>query len=177
MIFKPTGLEGAFVIELERIEDERGHFARTWCAEEFRARGLNPRVVQCSVSFNRRRATLRGLHYQAEPYAEAKLVRVTRGRIYDVVVDLRPDSPSFKRWFALELGADDQKMLYSPEGFAHGFQTLADDTEVLYQISESYRPEAARGVRWNDPALSIEWPLAELVVISKRDSAYPDFSG
>ncbi|HXG47284.1 MAG TPA: dTDP-4-dehydrorhamnose 3,5-epimerase [Methylomirabilota bacterium] len=176
MIFTPTPLAGAFVLDLERREDERGFFARTFCAEEFRAHGLNPRVAQCSVSFNRRRGTLRGLHWQAPPHAEAKLVRCVQGAIYDVIVDLRPGSPTFRRHFALELAAATGRALYVPEGFAHGFQTLAEDTAVFYQMSEFYHPESGRGARWNDPAFGIDWPLANPIV-NERDRAYPDFAG
>src|SRR3954470_11791797 len=143
-----TPLAGSHIIELERLIDERGFFARTWCADEFRNMGLNPQLSQCSISWNACRGTLRGMHYQAEPYAECKLVRCSAGAIYDVIVDLRPSSPTYRNWFAVELSAENRKMVYVPEGFAHGFQTLADDTEIVYQISESYRPEYARGVRW-----------------------------
>jgi dTDP-4-dehydrorhamnose 3,5-epimerase len=174
VIFTPTPLAGAFVIEPEPIEDERGFFARCFCADEFEARGMNPRVVQCSISFTARRGALRGLHYQRAPHAEAKLVRCTAGALYDVIVDLRPESPTFTRHFAAELSASNRKMMYVPEGCAHGFQTLADGTDALYQMSERYAPEAARGVRWNDDAFAIEWPLA-VTVISERDRTYPNF--
>jgi len=174
MIFTAAPTPGAFVIEAERIEDDRGFFARSFCAREFEAHGLDPRVVQCSISFNRAKGTLRGLHFQRPPHAEAKLVRCAAGALYDVIVDLRPDSPTFRRHFAVELGAHDRKMLYVPEGFAHGFQTLQDDTEVFYQMSEPFRPDASAGVRWNDPAFAIAWPLA-VQVISERDRTYPDF--
>jgi dTDP-4-dehydrorhamnose 3,5-epimerase len=177
VIFRETPIPGAFVVEPERIEDERGFFARTWCEREFREHGLDPRLAQCSVSFNRRAGTLRGMHYQAAPHGEAKLVRCTMGAIYDVVVDLRPDSPAFRRWTAVELSARNRRMLYIPEGLAHGFQTLEPDTEVFYQISEFYHPGSARGVRWNDPAFGIEWPEAAERVMSERDAAYPDFPG
>ncbi|HEX6040824.1 dTDP-4-dehydrorhamnose 3,5-epimerase [Longimicrobium sp.] len=175
MIFVPTLLDGAWVVEPEPVEDERGFFARTWCADEFRARGLDPALAQCSVSFNRRRGTLRGMHFQAAPHAEAKLVRCTRGALWDVVVDLRPGSPTFTRWFGVELTADNHRALYVPQGFAHGFQTLADDTEVFYQISVPYAPGAGRGVRWDDPAFGIRWPHADARILSDRDRAYPDF--
>jgi len=155
-------------------EDERGFFARTFCQEEFRARGLNPRVVQCSVSFNKKEGTLRGMHFQVAPYAEAKWVRCARGAIYNVIIDLRVDSPTFKQWVALELTADNRRMLYVAEGFVHGFQTLEDNTEVFYQTSEFYHPECARGVRWNDPTFGIQWPL-ETRTISPGDQGYPDF--
>ena len=175
MRFSATPLAGAFVVEPEPVEDERGLFARTWCRREWQARGLNAELAQCSVSFTTRAGTVRGLHYQAAPHAEAKLVRCTRGRIYDVIVDLRPDSPTFKRWTAVELGADDRRMLYVPEGCAHGFQTLADATEVFYQISAAYDPASQRGVRWDDPAFAIVWPDAPARIVSARDRAFPDF--
>ena len=174
MIFTPTPVAGAFVIDVERIADERGFFARTFCAREFAAHGLNPRVVQCSVSFNRTKGTLRGLHFQRPPHAEAKLVRCTRGALFDVIVDLRPDSPTFRQHFGIELSARNGKMPYVPEGCAHGFQTLEDDTEVLYQMSEFFAPEAGGGVRWNDAAFGIQWPLA-VAVISERDRTFADF--
>jgi dTDP-4-dehydrorhamnose 3,5-epimerase len=174
VIFVETRLTGSFIIEPERNEDQRGFFARTWCQREFMKHGLNPRLAQCSVSFNRKRGTLRGMHYQIAPHEEAKLVRCTRGAIYDVIIDLRPDSPTFTRWVAAELTAANYRMLYIPEGFAHGFQTLDDDSEVFYQMSEFYAPECARGVRWNDPAFGIQWPSDERT-ISLRDDTYPDF--
>jgi dTDP-4-dehydrorhamnose 3,5-epimerase len=174
MIFIETALEGAFIIEPEKLEDERGFFARIWCQQEFAARGLNPQLVQCNISFNRRKGTLRGMHYQAKPCEEARLIRCTRGAIYDVIIDLRLDSPTFKHWAAVELTTDNRRMLYVPEGYAHGFQTLEDCTEVFYQMSEFYAPAYARGVRCNDPAFGIQWPLAERI-ISERDQSYPDF--
>jgi dTDP-4-dehydrorhamnose 3,5-epimerase len=172
MIFRETSLPGVWVIEPERLGDERGFFARTWCRREFEARGLNPDAVQCNVSWNARRGSVRGLHYQAPPHAEAKLVRCTRGAIWDVAVDLRPESATFKRWTAVELTADNRLALYVPEGCAHGFQTLADDTEVFYQMSALHQPSAERGVRWDDPALAIPWPIAS-VTLSERDRALP----
>jgi dTDP-4-dehydrorhamnose 3,5-epimerase len=172
MIFTETKLRGAFVVEPELIEDARGFFARTWTPEEFEARGLNPRIAQCSISYNEKRGTLRGMHYQLAPYAEAKVVRCTRGAIYDVAVDLREGSPTYLRWAAVELSERNRAMLYIPEGFAHGYQTLEDDTEVFYQVSASYRQEAARGLRWDDPALGIEWPLP-VASISERDREAP----
>ena len=174
MIYCATGIEGAWMIEAERLRDERGFFARTWDAEEFAERGLDPRLAQCSISYNRARGTLRGLHYQAAPFEEAKLVRCTAGAIFDVVVDLRPESGSFRGWFGEELSAENRRALYVPEGCAHGFLTLADDSEVHYQISQFYAPEAARGVRWDDPAFGITWP-GEVLVINDRDRTYPDF--
>ena len=172
MIFGHTSLDGLFAIEAEKRIDDRGYFARTWCLDEFYAHGLELGFTQCSTSFNRRRGTLRGLHYQAAPHAEAKLVRCTTGRLFDVAVDLRPDSPTRGRWHAEELSADNCCMLYIPAGFAHGFQTLEDETELFYQISEPYHAEAARGVRWDDPDLAIAWPLAD-PILSPRDRALP----
>jgi dTDP-4-dehydrorhamnose 3,5-epimerase len=174
LTFHESKIQGVYEIHLERKPDERGFFARTWCQEEFQEHGLNPKLVQCSVSFNARRGTLRGLHHQAAPHPEAKLVRCTRGAIYDVVVDLRPDSPTFKDWIAVVLTATERNMVYVPEGCGHGFLTLEDETEVFYQMSEFYYPELARGVRWEDPSFQIVWP-AEVVVISERDRTYPNF--
>jgi len=170
--FQESPLAGAYTIELDRLEDERGFFARSYSAEEFAARGLPAAMPQSSVSFNARRGTLRGLHYQAEPHAEDKLVRCTAGAIYDVIVDLRPDSPSARRWFGVELSAANHRSLFVPKGLAHGFMTLRDDTEVLYMISVPYAPGFERGLRWNDPAIGISWPTAPSVV-SARDAAYP----
>ena len=174
VLFTRTDLEGAFLITPERVEDDRGFFARTWCHAEFSGRGLNARLVQCSISFNKRKGTLRGMHYQIAPHAEAKLVRCTMGAIYDVIIDLRPESRTFKRWAAFELTSSNHRMLYVPEGFAHGFQTLEENTEVLYQMSEFYAPQSACGVRWNDPAFGIQWP-ADDRVISPQDRHYPDY--
>lgn len=174
MKFTETPLKGAFLLEMEPHRDERGFFARTWCRQEFEAHHLNPNLAQCSTSFNKRRGTLRGLHYQDDPHAEAKLVRCTRGAIYDLIVDVRPGSATFKQWLSVELTADNLLMLYIPEGFAHGFQTLEDDTEVFYQISEFYHPECSRGIRWNDPLFDFRWPI-EARVMSERDESFPDF--
>ena len=174
MIFAKTPLAGAFVIEPERLEDPRGFFARTWCEREFEARGLETRIAQCSTSFNKRKGTLRGMHYQVPPAAETKIVRCTRGSLYDVIIDLRPDSSTFTRHYAAVLTAENGKMLYVPTGFAHGFQTLEDDSEVLYQISEVYSPDHARGVRWDDPVFAIPWPEDERTIV-ERDRSYPDF--
>jgi dTDP-4-dehydrorhamnose 3,5-epimerase len=170
--FTETPLAGAFVVELEPIADERGMFARSFCQQEFRARGLDPAVAQCNVSYNAKRGTLRGLHYQAAPHEEAKLVRCTRGAIWDVIVDLRAGSATRLRWHAVELTQDNRRALYVPKGFAHGFQTLADGAEVLYQMSEFYHPDCSRGIRWDDPAIGIRWPLADPVV-SERDRGLP----
>lgn len=174
MILRPTKIAGAVVIEPELVADERGFFARTFSRDEFIAAGLDGDVTQCSVSYNQRSGTLRGLHYQAEPHAEAKLVRCTQGAIYDVVVDLRPESSTFCDWVAVELSAANRLGLFVPKGLAHGFQTLTSASEVYYQISVRYEPGAARGVRWNDPRFSIEWPAAERI-ISARDQVFPDF--
>ncbi len=169
-----TSLPGAWIVEPERLEDERGFFARTFCRREFRDRGLDPDLVQCSVSYNRWSGTLRGMHYQAPPHAEGKLVRCTAGAVWDVILDLRPDSPSYLKHVALRLDADNRLAVYVPRGVAHGFLTLADDSELFYQMSVYFEPEAARGVRWDDPAFGIEWP-APPARISERDAGYPDF--
>jgi len=175
MIFRETELKGAYVIDLQRLEDGRGFFARSWCRREFEARGLNPELVQCNISFNAARGTLRGMHYQARPFEEAKLIRCTRGAMYDVIVDIRPDSASFGKYFSIVLTPENRSMLYAPEGFAHGFLTLEDHTEVFYQMSEFYAPEHARGFRWNDPVFGIPWP-GDVKTISDWDRSYPDFS-
>jgi dTDP-4-dehydrorhamnose 3,5-epimerase len=174
MRFIPTGLAGAYIVEPDRIADERGFFARTWCRNEFSDMGLNPNLVQCNISYNKLRGTLRGMHYQKAPHAEAKLVRCTRGALHDVIIDLRPESDTYLRWVGVELTDENRKALYVPEGFAHGFVTLSDDTEVLYQMSEFFHGESASGVRWDDPAFAIHWPVA-VSVISARDRNYPDF--
>jgi dTDP-4-dehydrorhamnose 3,5-epimerase len=174
MIFGETKLPGVFEIHLELKADERGFFARTWCQKEFEAHGLNTSLAQCNVSFNTRRGTLRGIHYQASPCAESKLVRCTQGAIYDVVVDLRPDLPTFREWIAVVLTAQERNMVYVPEGCGHGFLTLKDDAEIFYQMSEFYNAESARGVRWDDPAFQISWP-GKVEVISERDRTYPNF--
>src|SRR5689334_11417272 len=174
MIFTPTELTGAFVIEPQKLEDERGFFARSWCQREFERHALNPRLVQCDISFSKTKGTLRGMHYQLSPFEEVKLVRCTRGSIYDAIIDLRRDSATFKKHFGLVLNADNHKTLYVPEGFAHGFLTLEDNTEVFYQMSEFYAPEYGRGVRWNDPTFKISWPLTP-TMMSERDRTYPGF--
>jgi dTDP-4-dehydrorhamnose 3,5-epimerase len=176
VIFTEMKLPGAFEIELERHADDRGFFARTWCARELADHGLRTTLAQCSISFNARRGTLRGMHWQAAPYEEAKLVRCTSGSIYDVIIDLRPTSPTYTQHVGVELTAARGEMLYIPEGFAHGFLTLEPATEVFYQMSEFYTPEAARGVRYDDPAFGIVWP-APVAVINERDATYPDFTG
>jgi dTDP-4-dehydrorhamnose 3,5-epimerase len=172
--FTETSLPGAFLIALDRHDDERGSFARTFCEREFEAHGLPTRFPQCNLSHNRVRGTLRGMHYQAAPHREAKLVRCTTGAIHDVIVDLREASPTRLRWAGFDLSAEDGTALYIPPGFAHGFLTLEDATDVFYQMGEFYVPDAARGFRWNDPAFSIEWPFPP-VTMSDKDGAYPDF--
>lgn len=174
MIFLETEIKGVYVILPERMEDERGFFARTWCHREFQAAGLNTAWVQDNLSFSKRKGTLRGLHYQAEPHGEIKLVRCTMGSIYDVVVDLRRNSSTFRQWLVIELSAENRKMLYIPRGIAHGYQTLTDHTEVFYLMSEFYHPDSARGVRWDDPAFGIQWPKGDRI-LSERDRAFPDF--
>jgi len=174
MKFDPTPLPGAFLVRLEERIDERGFFARSWCRREFEEHGLDPRLAQCSISYNKRRGTLRGIHYQIAPHEEAKLVRCTRGSVYDVIIDLRPDSPAYMQHFGIVLDADERTSLYSPEGFAHGFLTLVDGSEIFYQMSAFYEPAAARGIRWNDPAFGIRWP-GDVLVISEKDRTIPDF--
>jgi len=174
MVFTEAGLPGAFIVDVERFEDSRGFFARSWCTDEFARHGLNTRLVQCSVSRNLARGTLRGMHYQIAPHEEAKLVRCTMGAVYDAIVDLRPSSKTYLRSVGVELTAQNHRALYVPEGCAHGFLTLEDDSEVLYQMSQFYAPHAARGVRWNDPAFGIAWPDA-VRVIADRDRDFPDF--
>ena len=175
MKFTATDLPGAYLIDLEPIADERGFFARTWCREEFAEHGLNAAVAQCNVSFNRQQGTLRGMHFQVAPYEEAKLVRCTMGAIFDVIVDLRPESPTYTQHLGVELTSGNRRALFVPEGCAHGFQTLVDDSEVFYQMSRSYVAGAACGVRWDDPTLDIAWPEHERI-ISERDQQWPDFN-
>jgi dTDP-4-dehydrorhamnose 3,5-epimerase len=174
VIFKPTNFRGAYVIEPERRADFRGYFARTYCEKEFAALGLETHIAQCSVSFNQRKGTLRGMHYQMAPFEEVKVVRCIRGAIYDVIIDLRPSSPTFKKHFAVELDERNGNALYVPAGFAHGFQTLAENSEVFYQMSQHYSESHARGVRWNDPAFAIPWP-EDARTILERDENYTDF--
>lgn len=174
MVFKETKLSGAFVIEPERHDDERGFFACTWRLSEFEERGFETSLAQCAVSYNKKTGTLRGMHYQTEPYGGTKLVRCTRGAVYDVIIDLRSGSPTFAQWVAEELSEANYRMLYIPRGFAHGFQTLADNTELTYQMTEFYHPEAAAGVRWDDPAFGIKWPLKVTTIVA-RDRDYPNF--
>ena len=174
MKFIETKLKGAFLIDPEFLDDERGFFARTWCRKEFEQYGLNSDWVQCNISYNKRKRTLRGMHYQVDPYAEAKLVRCTMGAIYDVIIDLRSDSKTYRQWIAAELSAENRKMIYIPQGFAHGFQTLADNSEIFYHMSAYYAPECARAVRWNDPQFKIHWPETERTM-SEKDQKIEDF--
>jgi dTDP-4-dehydrorhamnose 3,5-epimerase len=174
MQFTPTNLPGVVVVDLAPHEDSRGMFARSFCRDEFERHGLDPSIVQCNISYNSRRGTLRGMHYQSEPFPEAKLVRVTCGEVYDVAVDLRPQSPAFRQWTGHTLSAANRKALYIPYGVAHGFQTLTDDAEVFYQMSEAYHADLARGVRWNDPAFGIVWPIPS-PIMSDQDASRPDF--
>ena len=171
-----TPLAGAYLIEPEPMRDARGFFARSYCEREFAAQGINGRPVQCNISYNTKRGTLRGMHFQRAPHGEAKLVRCTAGGIYDVIIDLRRDSPTFRQWAGFELTADNRSALYIPEGFAHGFQTLTDDSEVFYQMFDFFEPGSAGGVRWDDPAFGIAWPLTD-PVMSDKDRAYPDYDG
>jgi dTDP-4-dehydrorhamnose 3,5-epimerase len=173
MQFTAASLPGLVIVDIAEMRDNRGYFARTFCAEEFAGAGLPTVFPQCSTSFNTTRGTLRGLHWQADPFPEGKLVRCVRGAIWDVAVDVRPESPTYCRWFGVELSAESARALFIPPGFAHGFQTLADASEVFYQMSETYRPELARGVRWDDPAFGIAWPIAD-PILSPRDASYPN---
>jgi dTDP-4-dehydrorhamnose 3,5-epimerase len=177
MIVTETELPDAYVIDLEPVEDPRGFFARAWSDRELAERGLDTRIAQCNVSLTKRSGTVRGMHFQRPPREESKFVRCTAGGLYDVIVDLRPDSAAFRRWIGVELSQENRRTLYVPRGFAHGFQTLADDTEVSYMISEAYAPESADGVRWDDPAFSIVWPLGDPTEISDKDRTWPDFTG
>ena len=172
MIFTPLELAGAWLIEPELISDERGAFARTWCCREFEEQGLDPRLLQCNISFNHRQGTVRGMHFQRAPHAETKLVRCTRGAILDIIVDLRSESPTFRQWIARELTSDNRAMLYIPEGFAHGFQTLTDNAEVAYQMSREHHPASAAGIAWDDPAIAVKWPLP-ISIISQKDQTWP----
>ncbi len=174
MKFTESPLGGAYIVDIEPVADERGFFARTWCEGEFRDRGLNPLLKQASISFNHKKGTLRGMHYQADGYQECKLIRCFAGAVFDVIIDLRKSSPTFMKHFTMVLGSEDRRALYIPEGFAHGFLTLTDGAEVFYQISQFYSPKHSAGVRWNDPAFAIEWPEAPRV-ISARDQEFPDF--
>ena len=175
MIFKKTAVKDAFIIELEKICDDRGFFARVWCKNEFEAHGLNTRLVQANVASNKKRGVIRGLHYQISPYEESKLIRCTKGAIYDVIIDLRKDSPTYKQWIGVELSADNYRMLYVPEGFAHGYQTLQDNTEVTYQVSQFYTPDSERGIRWDDPTFNIKWPETEKQIMTEKDQSWLDY--
>lgn len=175
MIFTETPLKGAYVIEISKIGDERGFFGRSWCGKEMEEAGLNPKIAQINTSVSKDKGTLRGLHFQIAPYQECKMIRCTRGAVYDMIVDIRPESPTFLKWFATELTEGNHKALYSPEGFAQGFITLEDDTEITYFTTEFYAPGMDRGVRYNDPQIGIELPIAP-VVISEKDQTWPDFS-
>lgn len=174
MIFEETKLHGAYVIDLEKHEDERGFFARTFCRKELEAHGLIPDVAQANTSLSKARGTLRGMHYQKPPHEETKLVRCTRGALYDVIIDLRPDSSTYKQWVGVELSAENYRMLFVPKNFAHGFITLANDTEANYLVSQFYAPGSELGIRWNDPQFDIQWPM-EVQVISAKDGSWPDF--
>jgi dTDP-4-dehydrorhamnose 3,5-epimerase len=176
VIFSETKLKDAYILEIKKLEDNRGFFGRSWCQREFEEHGLVPCIVQANVSFNIKKGTLRGLHYQVAPHEETKLVRCTRGALYDVIIDLRPDSPTYKQWLGVELTADNYKMLYVPKGFGHGFITLEDKTEASYQVSQFYTPGAEGGIRYNDPAFDIRWPV-EVTVISDKDSSWADYKG
>ena len=175
IIFTETKLKGAFVVDPQKFDDDRGFLSRSYSATEFESLGLNPRIAECNISFSKKRYTVRGMHFQKPPFAQAKLVRCTKGAVYDVIIDLRPDSPTFKQWIGEELTAENRRMLYVPEGFAHGFQTLEENSEVFYQISVAYNPGSEGGVRWNDPVFGIDWPANDGVTINARDQNFPDF--
>jgi dTDP-4-dehydrorhamnose 3,5-epimerase len=175
MVFKETRLKNAFIIELEKIVDDRGFFSRAWCQKEFEAKGLNSNVVQCNLAFNISKGTLRGMHYQIAPHEEAKIVRCIRGKVYDVIIDLRPESATYLQWIGVELSSKNRKMLYVPEKFAHGYLTLADNTELFYQVSHFYAPESESGFRWNDPTINIKWPQTNGLIITDKDKNWPDF--
>ncbi len=171
MTFSETNLKGAFIIKIEKLKDQRGFFARTFEKKQFRKHGLDTQLLQGNISFNKQKGTIRGMHYQIKPFEENKLVRCTRGKIFDVIIDLRPKSKTYRNWFGVDLTAENYKMVYVPKGFAHGFQTLKNDTEVFYQMSDNYNPESARGIRWNDKTIGIYWPLMP-TKISKKDLSY-----
>jgi len=175
MVFSETTVKGAYVIDIEKRRDDRGFFARAWCKKEFEERGLNSAPVQMNIAYSRNAGTVRGLHYQMPPYGESKLIRCIRGAIYDVIVDLRQDAPSYMRWTGVVLTEDEYKMVYVPEGCAHGYQTLAEDSVVLYQVSQYYKPESERGIRYDDPAFNIKWPIAENLVVSEKDRNIMDY--
>lgn len=175
MIFKQLALKGAYEIEIELRSDDRGFFARTWCKEEFEKLGLNVTTVQCNIAYNNYKNTIRGMHYQVAPYSEVKLIRCTRGAIYDVIIDLRTDSETYMKWYGVELSESNKKMLYIPEGFAHGYLTLEDNSEIFYQVSQFYNPASERGVRWNDTAFNINWLKTNEIIISDKDKNWPDY--
>jgi dTDP-4-dehydrorhamnose 3,5-epimerase len=175
MTFTDTDIPGVLIVDSDVFSDERGTFTRAWMPEEFRAHGLETRIAQCSMASNRRKGTIRGLHYQVAPFEEVKLIRAVRGSVFDVAVDLRPDSPTYGRWTGVTLSADNRRMLYVPRGMAHGYQTLTDFTEVFYFVSAPYSPDHQRGLRWNDPRLKIDWPLGSPTVVSDRDARFADF--
>jgi dTDP-4-dehydrorhamnose 3,5-epimerase len=177
VIFTELELAGAYVLDPERREDDRGFFARAWCADELAERGLETRLAQANLSYNRRRGTVRGMHMQEPPHAEVKVIRATRGAVYDVIVDLREGSPTRGRWVGVELSAENGRAVYVPEGFAHGYQTLVDDAETFYLVSEFYAPGAERGYRWDDQAFAIEWPQPEGAIVSEKDASWPDWAG
>ena len=174
MIFNETKLKNAFIIEIERSEDERGFFARAWDNKKFEEHDLNSKLVQCNISFNKKKGTLRGMHYQLPPYAESKLIRCTKGKIFDVIIDMRTRSETFTKWISVELSDINHKMIYVPEGFAHGFQTLEDNTEVFYQVTKEYSPSHEGGLRWDDSVFGIKWPLDQKI-ISEKDSTWKPF--
>jgi dTDP-4-dehydrorhamnose 3,5-epimerase len=174
MIFSETKLSGAYIIDIEKIKDERGFFARTWDKNEFSKLGLESEFVQSSISLNKKKGTIRGMHYQIKPYEENKIVRCTKGRIFDVIIDIRADSITFKEWLSVELSEDNYKILYIPKGFAHGFQTLEDNSEVVYKISQVYESKFSKGIRWDDKTMLIKWPLKN-IIISERDKSFPEF--
>ena len=176
MKFQETKVKGAFVIEPEPFEDDRGYFNRAFCAREFEQAGLLTNIVQANMAGSRDKGTLRGMHYQVSPYEETKIFRCIKGAVFDVVLDVRPDSPSYGEWYGVELTPENRKMLYVPGGCAHGYLTLKDNTEVYYLVSEYYQPDAERGIRWNDPRFNIEWPLTENLTLSDKDKAWPDYS-
>lgn len=175
MIFEKTKLSGAYIIHPEILEDNRGFFSRVWCKKEFAQNGLVAELVQCNISYNKNRNTLRGMHYQEKPHQETKLVRCTAGAILDVIIDIRPESGTYKEWMSVKLSAENRTMLYVPEGFAHGYVTLMNDSEIFYQVSEFYTPGVERGIRWNDPLFQIAWPALDGLVISEKDRAWPDY--
>ena len=177
MIFEETQLYGAYIIHPERLEDSRGFFARSWCQKEFAQHGLMDKLVQCNISYNKVGRTLRGMHFQTKPYQETKLVRCTAGAIHDIIIDIRPESPTYKQWLGVNLSAENRTMLYVPEGFAHGYMTLVDATEVFYQVTSFYTPGAECGIRWNDPLFDIVWPFSENLIVSEKDSSWSDYEG